>query len=134
MGTKSIRISEQLAFQAQTAGALQHRSAPNQLEYWATLGRMISRKISMEDALAILQGLKTIKIESASSMPVEPDSVFERLESDRAQGFDGKPVTNSPFFYEASLTRPGCIDKVDTKTGRRETGHFRNGIFETADA
>jgi len=134
MATKSIRISAQLAFQAQAAGALQHRSAPNQLEYWAALGKMISSKINMEDALAILQGLKTIKIETVPSAPVEPDSVFDQLESDRAQGFNGKPVTSAPFFYERSLSKPGCIDKVDTRTGLRTTGRFRNGVFETVNA
>ncbi len=134
MATKSIRISEQLAFQAQAAGALQHRSAPNQLEYWATLGKMISSKINIEDALAILQGLKTIKIETLPSAPVDPDSVFDRLESDRAKGFTDKPVTGAPFFYEASLSRPGSIDKVDTKTGLRTTGQFKNGVFEAVDA
>lgn len=134
MSTKSIRISEQLAFQAQVAGALQHRSAPNQLEYWATLGKMVSSKINMEDALAILQGLKTIKIETVPSAPIEPDSVFDRLESDRAKGFKDKPVTSAPFFYEASLSHPGCIDKVDTQTGMRSTGKFRNGFFEVVNA
>ncbi len=134
MATKSIRISEQLAFQAQAAGALYHRSIPNQLEYWATLGKMISSKINMEDALAVLQGLKTVKVEAVPSAPVDPDAVFEQLESDRTTGFNGKPVTGAPVFYEASLSKPGCIDQVNTQTGERNTGRFRNGVFEAADA
>lgn len=134
MSTKSIRVNEQLVIQAQMAGAIQHRSVPNQLEYWATLGKMISKIIDIEDALAILQGLKKIKVEAVASTPVDSDSVFAQLEDDRATGFIDKPVTNAPFFYEFSKAHPGYIDKVNTKTGERFTGLFKQGFFEVMNA
>jgi len=108
------------------------------LPYWYVLQIILLLSIFLYRVpripLAILQGLKTIKIETVPSAPVEPDSVFDQLESDRAQGFNGKPVTSAPFFYERSLSKPGCIDKVDTRTGLRTTGRFRNGVFETVNA
>lgn len=134
MATKSIRLNEQLVMQAQMAGALHHRSTPNQLEYWATLGKMISSKINMEDALSVLQGLKKIRVETVQSTAVDSDAVFAQLEADRETGFADKPVTAAPFFFEASHTQPGYIDRVNTATGERTTGTFQNGVFEVMDA
>ncbi len=129
MSTKSIRLNEQLITEAKRAGALQHRTAPNQVEFWATLGRMMSSILRMEDVLAIMQGLKKINIESIESTSVDSDSVFADLEADRANGFKNTPVTNAPFFFEVSLSTPGLLDKVNTETGERETGKFENGNF-----
>lgn len=134
MATKSIRLNEQLVVQAQRAGALQHRTVPNQLEYWATLGKMISSRINMEDALAVLQGLKRVRVETIQSAAVDSGTVFAQLEADRENGFKDKPVTGAPFFFEASHSNPGLLDKVNTATGERITGKFQNGVFEAVNA
>lgn len=129
MGTKSIRLNDKLVYQAKSAALVQHRTVPNQLEYWASLGRMISSVVGMEDAFAIIHGLKKLRVEPPDTAPVESDAVFNSLEDDRKNKFADKPVTSAPFFFEASQKIPGLLDKVDTVTGERKTGKFADGEF-----
>lgn len=44
--SKSIRISSELATQAEKAAALAHRSPPQQIEHWAQLGRVLEPALS----------------------------------------------------------------------------------------
>ena len=129
MATKSIRLNTDLIFQAQSASSVQCRSIPNQVEYWANLGRIISSVIDIEDAFAILQGLKKIRIEPIQTIPVDSDTVFNNLEADRANGFVDKPITSAPFYFEASPKKPGLLDRVNSLTGERKTGKFADGKF-----
>jgi len=130
MGTRSLRIDENLVIQAQRQAKVQHRSINGQVEYWAILGKAIASKISTADAFAVTQGLKEIRLEPARNFSIEPETVLNELEKDRAKGFSGKPVTSAPFYFEASVSHPGFLDKVDTVTGERQTGKFQNGTFE----
>ncbi len=84
----------------------------------------------MADAFAVTEGLKEIHLEHTKSIPIDTDTVLKSLESDRGQGFSGKPITSAPFYFEASISRPGFLDKVDTVTGKRQTGRFQHGKFE----
>lgn len=131
MATKSIRLNTDLIFQAQSASAVQRRSIPNQVEYWATLGRIISAVIGIEDAFAILQGLKKIRVEPTQTISIDSDTVFNNLEADRAKGFVDvdKPITSAPFYFEASQKKPGLLDRVNSQTGERKTGKFADGKF-----
>ncbi len=130
MGTRSIRIDENLVIQAQREAKVQHRSINGQMEYWASLGKAIASKISVADAFAVTQGLKEIHWETVGGPSIDPKTVLQNLEKDRATGFSRKPVTSGSFYFEASISRPGLLDKVDTLTGERQTGSFRNGAFE----
>ena len=130
MGTRSLRLDENLVIQAQQQAKVQHRSINGQVEYWATLGKAIASKISAADAFAVTQGLKEIHLEPAGNVAIDPETVRKELEQDRAKGFSGKPVTSAPFYFEASARHPGFLDKVDTVTGERQTGRFQNGSFE----
>jgi len=44
--SKSIRISDELAAQAERAAALEHRSPPQQIEHWAQIGRVLEPALS----------------------------------------------------------------------------------------
>ena len=134
MPTKSIRLSADLIRQAQSAASVQHRSIPNQVEYWATLGRIISSTIGIEDAFAILQGLKALRVEPTQTISIDSNTVFNNLEADRAKGFADKPITSAPFYFEASQKTPGLLDRVDSLTGERKTGKFTNGEFREINA
>lgn len=129
MTTKSIRLDADLIFQAQSAAAMHCRSVSNQVEYWASLGRIISSVIGIEDAFAVLQGLKKLRLEPAQNVSVDSNTVFNNLESDRAKGFTDKQITSAPFYFETSRKTPGFIDRVDSQTGGRKTGRFNNGEF-----
>jgi hypothetical protein len=134
MTTKSIRLNTDLIFQAQSAAAVQCRSIPNQIEYWANLGRIISSVIGIEDAFAILQGLKDLRIEPTQTISIDSDTVFNKLEADRAKGFVDKPITSAPFYFEASQKVPGLLDRVNSQTGERKTGKFITGKFSEIHA
>ncbi|MDI6796257.1 MAG: hypothetical protein QMD09_04895 [Desulfatibacillaceae bacterium] len=130
MGTKSLRIDESLVIQAQRQARVEHRSINEQIQYWAKLGRAIASKISAADAFSVTQGLKEIHLKPSASISVDPDAVLNALEADRARGFSGKPVTTAPFYFEASQSKSGLLDKVNTRTGERQTGRFKDGRFE----
>ncbi len=63
MTTVSLRIDSNLARQAEREARVENRSKAKQLEYWAKLGRVISSKLNLADAIAVAQGLKEIKLE-----------------------------------------------------------------------
>jgi hypothetical protein len=134
MTTKSIRIDSNLIHLAESTAAVQHRSVSKQVEYWASLGRVLSSVLDVEDVYAINQGLKTIRVEAMKDISVNSETVFNNLESDRAKGFVNKPVTSAPFYFEASKKKPGLLDKVDSQTGERKTGTFSKGKFTEVKA
>jgi hypothetical protein len=134
MTTVSLRIDQDLAFQAEREARIQNRSKTKQLEYWAKLGKAISSKLNITDAFAVAQGIKTIKLEitpSVKSIPVDSDVIFNDLENDRAKGLLAKNITSARIYYEASVEHPGYLDRVTSITGERQTGSFENGKFKT---
>jgi ParD-like antitoxin of type II ParDE toxin-antitoxin system len=133
MTTVSLRIDQDLAFQAEREARIQNRSKTKQLEYWAKLGRAISSKLNITDVYAVSQGIKTIKLEvapSAQSIPIDSDVIFNDLENDRTKGLLAKKVTSAKIYYEASVGHPGYLDRVDSITKKRQTGSFENGVFQ----
>ena len=132
MATVSFRIDQKLAEQAEREARIENRSKAKQLEYWAKLGRAISSKLNLADAIAVTQGVKEIKLEfpqPLQSNPIDTDDIFNDLESDRKKGTLSQKVTSARIYYEASLCREGYLDKVDSVTGKRETGQFEDGEF-----
>ena len=134
MTTVSLRIDQELAFQAEREARIQNRSKAKQLEYWARLGKAISSKLDIADAFAVSQGIKTIKLEVASSgqsIPIDSDVIFNDLENDRIKGLLSENVTSAKIYYEASVENPGFLDRVNSITGKRQAGSFEKGEFKT---
>lgn len=125
-----MRLDAALVAAAERESKVQKRSVPKQIEFWAELGRTLEHIIGIEDMLAIVQGFKNITLSPSGSTPVNPDDVFDTLEHWRDRGSLSEAVTSACVFYEASRTRPGLLDRVDTSTGDRQSGQFRNGVFE----
>ncbi|MBM9605772.1 TA system antitoxin ParD family protein [Desulfopila inferna] len=132
MATVSLRIDANLAKQAEREARVENRSKAKQLEYWAKLGKAISSKLHIADAIAVTQGLKEIRLEYSKPLQadgIDSDVIFNDLEDDRKKNILARKVTSARVYYEASLTREGFLDKVDSLTGKRETGQFENGEF-----
>jgi hypothetical protein len=125
----SIRINEALYSAADRAGHIQKRSIAKQVELWAELGKAVEHIVNIEDVFAVIQGLKKLRIEPATTNRVESDDIFSALENDRKKGTLSEKVTTAKIYYEASLSTPGFLDRVDLKTGERQTGRFCDGCF-----
>lgn len=83
-------------------------------------------------AIAITQGLKEIRLKLTRAQQatfLESETIFNDLENDRKQRTLPQKVTAARIYYEASLSKEGYLDKVDSMTGQRETGQFEDGEF-----
>lgn len=127
-----MRLDAALIEAATRVAGFYKRTVPKQIEFWAELGRAVERVIGLEDVIAVTQGLKKITLTPLQSRSVDPDDVLEVLVSKRSRGVLAAEVTQASFYYEASQTRPGFLDRVERATGKRETGRFQNGEFKLA--
>ena len=125
-----LRLSAALVEAAEKEGALQKRSAPKQIEFWAELGKAVDGVIDSADVVAVIQGLRKIKVEPVKSIAVDSRDVFDSLETIRESGGLAEKVTSAAVYYEASLSRPGLLDRVSSRTGERQTGQFYKGVFK----
>jgi len=126
-----MRLDSDLVAYARREGSIKKRSAPKQIEYWAELGKAVERVLDYNDIIAVIQGLKKIKLESVQSIAVDPTDVFNDLEMGRSKEKLAEKVTSAGIFYEASRKHPGLLDRVNSATGERQTGRFKNGEFIT---
>jgi hypothetical protein len=124
-----MRLDSALIAAAEREAALQKRSIPKQIEFWAELGKAVEHVLGFDDVIAITQGLKRIELEPVVSTSADPDDVFDDLEHFRTSGALSEKVTTAAVYYEASKHRAGLLDRVDGTTGKRETSRFQNGEF-----
>lgn len=111
--TKPIRLNPEFMSEVERYAALEHRSLPKQVEYWASLGKIVARHLRPEDSLALMQGLVTIRIEHTEPQGVDVDDVLARLEADSHSGRLPNLVTGSAFRYGIDPTDPGRLVRVD---------------------
>lgn len=123
-----IRLQENLMQAAALTGERFHRSTAEQVEYWAEMGRNVCTMLDPDDLLSISAGLATIKVESILSEPIDPDAVFQSLETERANAMLPQTVTSSPIKYQISLTHPGYLEQI-SPDGTIKTGKFQQGEF-----
>lgn len=123
-----IRLQEELMQAATLTAKRFHRSAAEQIEYWAELGRSVSSSLDPDVLLSVTSGLATIKIEPVYAEPVNPDDVFQALENERQAETLSQHITGSAIRYQASLTHPGYLEQID-QNGGRAVGKFQQGKF-----
>jgi hypothetical protein len=124
-----VRLQEELMEAASINGSMLHRSAAEQIEYWADLGRKVSKIVDPDDLLAVDAGLARITVEEVKSPSVDPGSVFSSLDSDRESGTLAHAIANtSPVRYQASETHPGLLDRIDH--AGVVVGKFIDGEFQ----
>lgn len=125
-----VRLESDLMKAASATGNMMHRSASEQIEYWASIGRSVAKNISEESMLALSAGLATIKIEPIKGKPVNPDDVFNTLSAKRSSGDLSKIVANSQTTtkYQASKTHYGKLERIDPD-GTITIGQYSMGKF-----
>jgi len=123
-----IRLQQELMNNATIEGELFNRSAAEQVEYWAGIGRRLSNVIESDTLLSILAGLATLHVEQVETKPIDSDQVFNRLESQRESGALAAIVKDGRPRYQASVQYPGFLERVDEK-GQIVLGQFKDGAF-----
>tara|TARA_B100000676_G_C17902339_1_gene745306 strand:+ start:125 stop:526 length:402 start_codon:yes stop_codon:yes gene_type:complete len=123
-----VRLESNLMKAASVAGIVMHRSAAEQIEYWADLGRKVAKNIDPESLLAVQAGLAELRIEHTESSPLDPDAVFAALDNARSSGTLTQAVSSDSLRYQASVTKPGYLEAC-YPDGRVETGRFADGRF-----
>lgn len=124
-----VRLERTLMDAAAVEGSLLHRSAAEQIEYWADIGRKISGVITPSDLLAISAGLMKISLEETSPVTADPDAVFATLGRERDGGGLARTIAGDKPRYQASHSHPGLLEQV-MPDGSTRLGQFRNGEFE----
>lgn len=123
-----IRLQDNIMQAAILAGKRNHRSATEQIEYWAEMGRNAAKFINPDDLLSVSMGLAAIKVEPVLGESVSAESVFQALENDRVRGNLSQSVTNSAIRYQASLSHPGFLERIG-RNGECTIGRFEQGEF-----
>ena len=123
-----VRLQAELMQSASMAGQRQHRSAAEQIEYWASIGRSVSKIINQDTLLEFSAGLVRLKIEPVESAAIAPEEVFSDLESDRKSGRLVESVTTSSVRYQVSVRHPGQLEQI-LADGRVIVGQFHDGVF-----
>jgi hypothetical protein len=68
------------------AGARHHRSAAQQIEYWAALGQDVAALLDPDLLLDVKAGLARLRVQSVRAAAIPPKSVFASLDLCKAQG------------------------------------------------
>jgi hypothetical protein len=127
-----VRLQEDLMQSATLTGERYHRSAAEQVEYWASIGRRVSTLLDPDVLLSITAGLARLKVEPVYAEAINPETVFQTLENSRKQGALSQLVTSSAIKYQASAARPGYLERIDGY-GAITIGQFQHGQFVAID-
>jgi len=127
-----VRLQDDLMQAAKLTGNRFHRSTAEQIEYWADIGRKVSKVLDPDTLISISTGLAQVKVEPIYGTPIDPDDVFNSLEAQRQQGTLTQAVTSSAIKYQSSLVHLGYLERIDQK-GNVSVGQFKNGEFVTVD-
>lgn len=123
-----VRLEENLMKAATTAGFTLHRSAAEQVEYWADIGRKVADLVDPNKLLAVKAGFAKICIEESEAVIIDPDAVFDALDRDRESGALSEAISSGNVRYQASTSQAGKLEAC-YPDGRVETGQFTGGKF-----
>ena len=124
-----IRIQSDLMSNAAVLGKLNHRSAAEQIEYWASIGQKVESLLDPESLLQIKAGLLRVKLEQVNAPALNADMVFGNLDMKRTTGELKEEVSQNKVRYQASATHPGLLEQIGPK-GAVKIGQFENGQFK----
>jgi hypothetical protein len=128
-----VRLEKSLMEAATIAGQTMHRSAAEQIEYWADLGRKVSKVVNPDTLLEINAGLAQINIKKVKPVNVNPDSVFASLDQKRDSGALSEAIASGSVRYQSCQKTPGLLEQVQPD-GTIIPGRFVNGKFIPSDS
>lgn len=124
-----VRLQADLMERAAQAGARHHRSAAQQIEYWAALGQQVAGLVDPDSLLAVQSGVARLRVETVQGRPMASQEVFAALEADRRSGALAQAVSGAAVRYQACPGRPGLLEQLGPGNSRT-IGRFRDGTFE----
>lgn len=127
--TTAVRLDDTLVRHAAAEGAVHRRSTPKQIEYWAEIGRAVGGEVSAEDLIAIVQGIRQIRVEPVVAEPLGSEDLWAEVDQARESGELSRSIARGRVVYQASEDKPGYLQAIHPD-GSREVGQFRNGRFE----
>ena len=127
-----VRLQDDLMRRAALAGARHHRSAAQQIEYWAALGQDVAALLDPDLLLDVKAGLARLRAEPVRASPVAPESVFASLDAQRQRGSLAASVSMASVRYQACPSRPGLLERIDSN-GSIRIGTFEGGVFRPCD-
>ena len=123
-----VRLRQDLMTTAATTGTLFNRSATEQVEYWATIGRKVQNLIGADTLLDVQSGALNLCIEEAKSVRVDPEDVFAAMDRDNATGALAASLSEGQVRYQASQASPGLLEQINAD-GSVIVGTFSGGKF-----
>jgi len=123
-----VRFQQELMDSAAISGQVHHRSAVGQIEYWATIGRMLDDILEPETLLAVSAGFKRLRVETTEPPTIDPDALFNQLDAQRSEGRVGHQIAEGEVAYQSSADYPGLLEQLQPN-GDRTVGQFENGVF-----
>jgi ParD-like antitoxin of type II bacterial toxin-antitoxin system len=127
-----IRLERSLMEAASLASKPMHRSAAEQIEYWADIGRKVSKVVDPDALLAINAGLVKLTLEPTAAININADDVFANLVRNRDSGALSEAIAANAIRYQAS-SQPGLLEQVHPD-GKVVVGEFLNGEFQVHQA
>ncbi|HEX4842410.1 MAG TPA: hypothetical protein VFV57_01970 [Limnobacter sp.] len=124
-----IRLQSALMENASVMGKLNHRSAAEQIEYWASIGQQVESLLNPQTLLELKAGLLQIRLEQVQTEAISPATVFANLAMQRSTGELPMAVASEGVRYQASTQHPGYLEKIDA-SGKIRVGQFENGKFK----
>lgn len=123
-----VRLQQPLMDAAMAAAGPLHRSAAEQIEYWADLGRRVAGVLDPLKLAEVASGLAHLRVEPAIAPPLSAETVFAEVERQRQTGELTPAVTSLYPRYQSAPTHPGYLEQISAD-GTRTIGSFHNGIF-----
>lgn len=107
-----VRLDEELMQSAALAGSRHRRSAAQQIEYWASLGREVAALVDPDRLLEVKAGLARLQVERVQAPPVAADLVFAAVDTDRRSGALAAAVASAAVRYQACREKPGLLEQI----------------------
>lgn len=117
---------------ATTAGHTQKRSAAEQIEYWADIGRKVADTIDPDKLIAVTSGFAKIRVEETKDVNVDADALFNALDQDRESHAFSEAIKSNGVRYGSSSNHPGMLEAF-YHDGKVVIGTFKNGEFAPFD-
>ena len=123
-----VRLQSELMQAATSAGQRMHRSAAEQVEYWASIGRSVAKVVDPDTLLEVSAGLAKLQIVPVNPPMIDPDELFSALEQERQAGTLAATVGGSAVHYQASTDHPEQLEQINPD-GSVIVGQFSMGVF-----